>query len=239
MAEVTVKKLLENAVHFGHHKTKWNPKMKKFIFGEKGKLHLIDVEKTKKYLEEALTFLEGEVKAGKTVLFVGTKPQVRHLLADMAKELGFPYVDYKWIAGLLTNFSEIERRIDRMKTLREEKENGMLEKKYVKKEVSKYLKELAKLEQDLGGVEMLSRTPDIVFVVDAFNEKNAVREAKKCHIPVVAIADTNADPDHVDYIIPANDDSFKSLGLLLGEVAKVCKKPGKKVEAKKMEETAA
>lgn len=229
MKEILVQDLAGANVHFGHKKSKWNPKMKKFIFAEKGGIHVINLEKTKDQLEKALKFLEVAAKEGKNMLFVGTKPQVSPILKDLSVKLHVPYVTNKWPAGLLTNWDSLRERIGKLKELRTDLESGDLEEKYTKKEVAKFKKDYEKLSSAFGGVELMRGLPDVMFVVDPLKEALAVKEANLCHIPVVAIVDTNASPEGVDYVIPANDDARKSLEYVLSYIATACER---KVTAK-------
>jgi len=234
MKTVTIKDLFENAVHYGHKKSYWNPKMKQYIFAEKNGVHLIDLNKTAESLEEACKFLHSASAGGKKVLMVGTKPQVSDMIKEMAKHLKLPFVSKKWPGGLLTNWSVFKERITHLKQLREDLDSGDLAAKFTKKEVAKMEKELEKLENSLGGVEDMNGLPDVLFVVDPHNETLAIKEANTKKIPVVAIVDTNADPDGVDYVIPANDDSRKSLALVLETIAAACSAKPKKQEVKKV-----
>lgn len=217
MTNSEIQIMFKNAVHIGHRTQKWNPQMKKFIHGEKNGIHIINLEKTVQYLEKALDFLSRTVAEGKIVLFVSTKPQSVKLLRDVAKECNMPYVVTKWIPGLLTNFPTIRGRIKYLASLKNQQKNGEFE-KYTKKEAAKLLKEIDKLQTALGGVETMTDVPDAVFVLDTVRDKIIVKEAKKLHIPVVGIVDTNADPMLIDYPIPGNDDAIKSLTYLLEKI---------------------
>lgn len=240
MKEVKIQELFANAVQFGHRKSKWNPKMKKFIFAEKNGVHVLDLEKTKAHLEKACTFLAAAAASGKKILFVGTKPEVTPIISAMAKELNAPYISRKWPAGLLTNYEVFKERIAHLSNLKAERDEGIWESKYTKKEISMFLKEIEKLEKTLGGVEAMRGTPDVIFVVDPMKDGLAIKEANICKIPVVAMVDTNASPDGVDYIIPANDDAVRSLKYVLGHVQEACSvKMVKQDNVKKMEEVAA
>lgn len=209
--------MLEAAVHFGHKTQKWNPKMKRFLFGEKNGIHIFNLEKTQECLDKASEFLKQCAATGKRILFVSTKPQAAHLIVDLANGTKMPYVVHKWMGGLLTNYSTMKQRIRYFKTLCDQEKNGEFE-KYTKKEASELRKVIKKLEDALGGVRDLDRLPDVVFVVDVVRDKIVVKEAIKMKIPVVAIVDSNADPDGVAYPIPGNDDAIKSLTYLLGKV---------------------
>lgn len=215
--KVDIKEMLEAAVHFGHKTQKWNPKMKRYIYTTKNGIHIFDLEKTKLALEKALDFIKKTASGGKTILFVSTKPQSAHLVIEAAEECRMPYVIHKWMGGLLTNFNTIKQRIRYLKNLKEQEKSGEFE-KYTKKEASELRKTIEKLESALGGVRDLDALPDVVFVVDVLRDRIAVNEAKKMKIPVVGIVDSNADPDGVNYPIPANDDAVKSLTYLIQKV---------------------
>lgn len=220
------KEMFDNAVHVGHRAQKWNPKMKKFLYGDMNGVHIINLEKTAVYLEEALNFINKISSEGKNVLFVSTKPQAIALVEEVAKSVNMPYVTYRWIPGLLTNFPTVKSRIKYFRELKEAEAAGDFE-KYTKKEAGSLKKTIAKLEASLGGVQNLTREPDVVFVLDVVRDSIAVKEAKRLGIPVVGITDSNADPDSVDFPIPANDDSLKSLKYLLGKLTGVIKAPKK------------
>lgn len=222
--------MFASGVHIGHRTQKWNPRMKKYIFGERNGIHLINLETTAAKLEMALNFMKEMVSNGKTVLFVSTKPQAVHLLEEVAKECKMPFVVSKWIPGLITNFSTLKRRIKYLADLKSQEENGELD-KYTKKELAKIKKDIQKLEMALGGVQNLTKKPDAVFVLDVCRDKIAVVEAKTSGIPVVALVDTNGDPTIVDYPIPANDDSLTSLTWVLDQVKALFKTTKVKVEA--------
>lgn len=218
MADVLIQELFEKGVHFGHRRKMWNPKMKRHIFAEKDGIHVINLEKTKEGIEKAVAFLKVVAQSGKKVLFVGTKPQASTLVKNMAQDLSASYVTSKWPAGLLTNWDVFSKRVKYLKELRERMESGDLEEKYTKKEVSRFKKEIEKLELSLGGVEKLGGMPDVLFVIDPYKETLAIKEARIKKIPIVAVVDTNGDPDHIDYVIPANDDSMQSVSLVLGYI---------------------
>jgi small subunit ribosomal protein S2 len=221
MDKKVLEDMFQNAVHVGHRTHKWNPRMKKFIHGERNGVHIINLEKTASYLEEALNFLNKVVAEGKTVLFVSTKPQSVTVLEEAAKKVNMPYVVNKWIPGLLTNFSTVKVRIKYLTDIKEQEASGELE-KFTKKEVAKKMKEKDKLEAALGGVEGMKSKPDAVFVLDIVRDQIVVKEAAKLGIPVVGIADTNSDPNAVDYPIPGNDDAMKSLGYFIDKVVQAC-----------------
>lgn len=212
-----LKDMLKHAVHFGHYTNKWNPKMKKFIYGSRSGVHVFDLHKTITAFDKALVHLHELRMAGKTVLFVSTKQQATPVVTKTAVDLGLPFVTYKWIPGLLTNYGTVSKRITELKKIKRMKEEGGYE-GYTKKEISKIDKQMVKLEQALGGVVTLDKVPDCLFVVDVVRDFIAVKEAKKMGIPVVAILDSNGDPDFIDFPIPANDDAIKSLNYLLAKV---------------------
>lgn len=212
-----LKEMLEAAVHFGHKTQRWNPKMKKYIHTTKNGVHIFDLEKTGECLEKATSFLNHEVALGKRVLLVSTKPQAADLIKSAAMDTQMPYVVHKWMGGLLTNFSTMKQRIKYYKKLRDEEKSGELG-KYTKKEASMLKKDIVKLESALGGVRDMDRVPDILFVADAVRDKIVIKEANKLNIPVVAIVDSNADPEGIDYPIPGNDDAIKSLTYLINMV---------------------
>jgi small subunit ribosomal protein S2 len=218
-----IQKMFDNAVHIGHRTQKWNPRMKKYIYGEKNGIHVLNLEKTYECLEKALEFISKTVNEGRTILFVSTKPQSIKLVEDLAKSANMPYVVSKWIPGLLTNFSTMKVRIRYMVNLKDQEVSGEFE-KYTKKEASGMKKEIDKLQVALGGVEFLKGLPDAVFVVDSVRDAIVVKEAKKLKIPVIAITDTNADPTVINYPIPANDDALKSLTYVIGRIKDVVAK---------------
>lgn len=217
-----VKEMLNAAVHFGHKTAKWHPKMSKYIFGSKDGIHIIDLFKTKKALDNAKTFLSNSVKEGKSVLFVGTKPQAANFVSGACKAAGLHYVTSKWISGLLTNFATVKSRIKYLNRLKDEEQTGELE-KYTKKEISKFKKIGSKLEESLGGVCNMTAVPDVVVVFDAVRDSIAIKEAAKLGIPVVAVCDTNANPEGVTYVIPGNDDSIKSIDFFVTELVDAVK----------------
>jgi len=230
MKTIEIKDLLENAVHFGHKTSKWNPRMRRFIFTEHHGIHIFDLTKTKECLERALEFLKKTASEGKTILFVGTKPQAMKIIEETAKKCGMPYVSKDWIPGLLTNFSTLSKRIDYLRKLKEEEAESGFD-KYTKKEASIFKKTIQKLEDSLGGLITMRSLPDVIFVADCVRNKLAVKEAKRVKIPVVGIVDSNADPDPVAYPIPANDDALKSLTYLMARVLEAILE-GKKSNAK-------
>ena len=218
MAVITMKQLLEAGVHFGHQTRKWNPKMKKYIFAARHDIHIIDLEKTAKLIEEAYTFVVESVKAGKSVLFVGTKKQAQDAIKEEAERCGQFYVNSRWLGGCLTNFKTIRARIDYLEKLEKMEESGEFD-LLPKKEVLGLKKEMAKLQENLGGIKNMRTLPGIMFIVDPHNEDIAVAEARKLHIPIVAITDTNCDPDLIDHVIPGNDDAIRAIKLISSVIA--------------------
>ncbi len=218
MSVVSMKQLLEAGVHFGHQTRRWNPKMAEYIFTERNGIYIIDLQKTVKKLEEAYLFVREATANGGDILFVGTKKQAQLSVKEEAQRCEMPYVDARWLGGMLTNFRTIRRRIDRLNQLRKMAEDGTFD-LLPKKEVSKLNAEIEKLEKFLGGIQNMKKAPAAMFVVDPRKEKIAVAEAHKLNIPVVAIVDTNCDPDDVDYVIPGNDDAIRAVRLLVGTMA--------------------
>ncbi|MBU0576956.1 30S ribosomal protein S2 [Patescibacteria group bacterium] len=220
MSDISLKEMAQNAVHFGHPTHKWNPKMKPYLYGSRYGVHIFDLQKTAKHLIKALEFLADSVSKNKEILFVGTKQQCRKILQEIKSATGMPIVTDKWIPGLLTNFKTIKERINYFKQLKEDDAKGELS-KYTKKEQVKLRKKIQDLSIALSGVENMEGAPDVIFVTDIVRDQIAVKEARRLKIPVVAIVDSNADPDMADYIIPANDDAIKSLSYILGFVKEV------------------
>ncbi|WP_239310477.1 MULTISPECIES: 30S ribosomal protein S2 [unclassified Frankia] len=218
MAVVTMKQLLESGVHFGHQTKRWNPKMKRFIFTERNGIYIIDLQQTLSYIDRAYDFVKETVAHGGTVLFIGTKKQAQEAIEEQAQRVGMPYVKERWLGGMLTNFSTVYKRLQRLKELEEIELTGGTEVR-TKKEQLVLSREKAKLERTLGGIRDMARVPSAVWVVDTKKEHIAVGEARKLGIPVVAILDTNCDPDEVDYPIPGNDDAIRSATLLTRVVA--------------------
>jgi len=217
-ATQTIKQLLEAGVHFGHQKKRWNPKMKKFIFGEKNGIYIIDLEKTEKTLDKALSFLREIASKGELVLFVGTKKQAKDVIKEEALRCGMFYVTERWLGGMLTNFVTIKKSIKRHKDIRRMQEDGTMA-KLSKKEVAKLTRELAKLNRDLEGVLDMGKLPAAIFIVDSKKEETAVAEANKLGIAVVGLIDTNCDPDKIEYPIPGNDDAIRSIKLISNMVS--------------------
>ena len=218
MAVVSMKQLLEAGVHFGHQTRRWNPKMAQYIFTERNGIYIIDLQKTVKKLEEAYNFVRDLSTEGKSVLFVGTKKQAQESVKDEAVRAGAFYVNARWLGGMLTNFRTIRRRIDRLRQLRTMEEDGTFD-LLPKKEVIKLNHEIEKLEKFLGGIKNMDKLPGALFIVDPRKEKIAVAEARKLNIPIVAIVDTNCDPDDVDYVIPGNDDAIRAVKLIASTMA--------------------
>ena len=218
MAVVSMKQLLEAGVHFGHQTRRWNPKMAEYIYMERNGIYIIDLQKTVKKLEEAYSFVRGVAENGQSVLFVGTKKQAQDAVKEEAERVGQFYVNARWLGGMLTNFKTMRTRVDRMAQLKKMQEDGTFD-MLPKKEVVKLLHEMEKLEKYLGGVKEMKKLPGALFVVDPRKEHNAISEARKLHIPIVAIVDTNCDPDEVDYVIPGNDDAIRAIRLISATMA--------------------
>ena len=218
MFEITIKQLLEAGVHFGHPTKKWNPKMAEYIFTQRNGIHIVDLQKTVKKFEEAYNFVAELAQENGTILFVGTKKQAAETIKDEALRCGMYYTNVRWPGGMLTNFQTIRRSIKRLKELEKMSMDGTFD-LLPKKEVAKLQKEMEDLEKSYGGIKEMDRLPSCVFVVDTRKEKIAVQEAKKLGIPVVAIVDTNCDPDDADYIIPGNDDAIRAIKLIAGALA--------------------
>ena len=218
MAVVSMKQLLEAGVHFGHQTRRWNPKMAPYIYMERNGIYIIDLQKTVKKLEEAYGFVRDTAANGGTILFVGTKKQAQDAVREEAERVGMYFVNARWLGGMLTNFKTMRTRIDRLQQLRKMQEDGTFD-MLPKKEVIKLSGEIAKLEKYLGGVKEMRRLPSILFVIDPRKERNAIAEARKLHIPIVAIVDTNCDPDEVDYPIPGNDDAIRAIRLISSTMA--------------------
>ena len=218
MVAVSMKQLLEAGVHFGHQTRRWNPKMKEYIFTERNGIYIIDLQKTVKKVEEAYNFIREVSQAGRDVLFVGTKKQAQDAIKEEAERVGMYYVNNRWLGGMLTNFKTIKKRIERLEQLHKMEEDGTFD-LLPKKEVIKLKGEIEKLEKFMGGIKDMKGVPGAMFVVDPRKERIAIAEAKRLHIPVVAIVDTNCDPDEVDYVIPGNDDAIRAVKLIAGAMA--------------------
>ena len=218
MAVVAMKQLLEAGVHFGHQTRRWDPKMAEYIFQARNGIHIIDLQKTSKKLDEAYSFLKEQVEEGKSVLFVGTKKQAQECVKEAAEKCGMFYVNQRWLGGTLTNFKTIRKRIERLTKLEEMQEDGTFD-VLPKKEVILLKKEMEKLEKNLGGIKEMKELPGVMFVVDPKKERIAILEARKLNIPVVGLVDTNCNPEDVDYAIPGNDDAIRSVKLIADTMA--------------------
>ncbi|MGB4676993.1 MAG: 30S ribosomal protein S2 [Aggregatilineales bacterium] len=218
MAQVTMKALLETGVHFGHRTRKWNPKMKPYIFTERNGIHIIDLQQTLRSIRDAYELVRDIVADGGTVLFVGTKRQAQETIAREAMRAGMPYVNERWLGGTLTNWRTISQRIEHLKNLERRRDAGEFE-FLTKKEALMLEREIENLNIRLGGIRDMKRLPDLLYVVDVFREDTAVREANKLNIPIVAVVDTNCDPELIDYVIPANDDAIRAIKLITSVIA--------------------
>ena len=218
MAKISIKTLLDAGAHFGHQKRRWNPKMKPYIFGSRGDIYILDLKKTLIGLDQAYTFVSETAKKGGTILFVGTKKQAQESIADAANRCGMPYVNARWLGGMLTNFVTIRSRVAYMEELEAMEADGRMALLPKKEQILKR-KELSKLQLNLNGIRNMKRTPDAIFVIDTNREEIALREAHRLNIPVVGTLDTNCDPDEVDYGIPSNDDAIRSVRLLADFIA--------------------
>ena len=213
MAVVSMKQLLEAGVHFGHQTRRWNPKMAEYIYVERNGIYIIDLQKTVKKLEEAYDFVRTLSENGQSILFVGTKKQAQEAVKEEAERVGMYYVNARWLGGMLTNFKTMRTRVERLAQLKKMQEDGTFD-MLPKKEVMKLMGDMEKLEKYLGGVKDMKKLPGALFVIDPRKEHNAIAEARKLHIPIVAIVDTNCDPDEVDYVIPGNDDAIRAIRLI-------------------------
>jgi small subunit ribosomal protein S2 len=236
MAVVTMKELLEAGAHFGHQVKRWNPKMKKYIFAERNGIHIIDLQKTVKGIEEAYEFIKSVASQGNGILFVGTKKQAQEAIAEEAKRAGVYYINNRWLGGMLTNFSTVRKSVEKWQRIEQMKEDGTLY-LHTKKEIAKLEKERQKLEVNLIGIKDMMELPKAIFIVDIKKERIAVAEAIKLGIPIVAIVDTNCDPDLVDYVIPGNDDAIRAIKLITSKIADAVLE-GKEIFIKKLEEEA-
>ncbi len=231
MTEISMKLLLEAGVHFGHQTRKWNPKMKPYIFGARNGIYIIDLQNTAELLKEAYSFIVRTVSEGGAVLFVGTKKQAQDSIVEEAERCGMFHVCNRWLGGTLTNFQTIRKSIDRLKELEEMKRDGSFG-RYTKKEAMRMEKELVKLERSLGGIKDMDGLPSALFIVDTMKERIAVNEGKKLGIPIVAVVDSNGDPDDIDYVIPGNDDAIRSIRLLTSIITDACTEGHKQREEK-------
>ncbi|STY75790.1 30S ribosomal protein S2 [Macrococcoides caseolyticum] len=218
MAVISMKQLLEAGVHFGHQTRRWNPKMKKYIFTERNGIYIIDLQKTVKKVEEAYNFVKSISEEGGTVLFVGTKKQAQEAIKEEAERAGQFFINERWLGGTLTNYKTISKRVKRISEIEKMEEDGTFD-VLPKKKVVELKKEYDRLIKFLGGIREMKSMPSALFVVDPRKERNAIAEAKKLHIPIVGIVDTNCDPDEIDYVIPANDDAIRAVKLLTGKMA--------------------
>ncbi len=218
MAVVTMKQLLAAGVHFGHQTRRWNPKMRRFIFGERNGIYIVDLEQTLDRIDTAYRFVRGTVADGGTVLFVGTKKQAREPIQEMANRCGMPYVNYRWLGGMLTNFQTVHARVSKLREMERQLATGEVE-QMIKKEGLKLRREVVKLDRNLGGIRNLEKLPSAIFIIDTKQEHIAVTEANRLGIPVVAIVDTNCDPDIIQYVIPGNDDAIRSSNLMCRVIA--------------------
>lgn len=218
MSVIAMKQLLEAGVHFGHQTRRWNPKMAEYIFTERNGIYIIDLQKTVKKVEEAYYFVRDIATSGGDILFVGTKKQAQEAIKDEALRSGMYFVNARWYGGMLTNFKTIQKRIDRLYQLKKMEEDGTFD-LLPKKEVIKLRLEMDKLEKNLGGIKQMKKLPAALFVVDPRKERNAIAEARRLHIPIVAIVDTNCDPDEIDYVIPGNDDAIRAVNLIAATMA--------------------
>ena len=237
MSDVTMKQLLEAGVHFGHQTRRWNPKMEPFIFGERNGIHIIDLRQTLDEINRAYDFVRDTVAQGGSVLFVGTKKQAQPAIYDAAIAADMPYVNFRWLGGMLTNFKTITKRIYYMKELARMEESGDMD-LLPKKERLRLRREYAKLDRTLGGVASMEKAPSILFVVDLNVEHIAIKEAARLNIPVIALVDSNCDPDNIDFIIPGNDDAIRAASLIANSVADACVK-GREIAAAGAKDAAA
>ncbi len=236
MAVVTMKELLEAGVHFGHQVKRWNPKMKRYIFGERNGIYIIDLQKTMKGVEAAYNYIRDMAAAGQDILFVGTKKQAQDSIREEAERSGAYYINQRWLGGMLTNFLTIKKSIEKLKKIEKMKSDGTYD-ALTKKEVAKLEKTRVKLEKNLGGIKEMKGLPGALFIVDPKRERIAVLEAMKLLIPIVAIVDTNCDPDEIDYVIPGNDDAIRAIKLLTSRMANAIVE-GRDMLKKKLEEEA-
>lgn len=237
MSEVTVKDLLEAGCHFGHQTARWNPKMRPYIFGAKNGVHIINLDKTIEAVNRAYKFIADKVALGESVLFVGTKRQAQDIVREQAERVGMYYVNNRWLGGMLTNFKTIKASIDRLQNLYQRRDSGELA-KLAKKESIRLERDIEKLEHSLGGIKTMTKIPGVVFICDPKTEHISLKEAQKLKLPIVAVTDTNCNPDDIEYIIPANDDAIRSITLLISHIADACDEGLKRREVVIREETA-
>lgn len=232
MAQISMKQMLEAGVHFGHQTKRWNPKMKPYIFGARNGIYIIDLQKTVRYFRTACQFIQDTVAAGDKVLFVGTKKQAQDTIKEESLRSGQYFVNNRWLGGMLTNFTTIKASIDRLKKIEAMAADGTID-QYTKKEALQLDREREKLEKNLGGIKHMNKLPGAIFVIDPKKEAIAVQEAKKLGIPVVAVVDTNCDPDNIDYIIPGNDDAIRAIRLFANLIAESCVEGAERQKVKK------
>ena len=218
MVSASVREMLQAGLHFGHQTRRWNPKMKSYIYGPRNGIYIINLDVTKKLFDKACTFVTQEVKKGGSILFVGTKRQAQSIISEEAQRCGMFYIDHRWLGGMLTNFQTIKHSIDRLKAIESMQEDGTIN-RFPKKEILLMEKERIKLERNVGGIKEMRNLPSVIFIIDPRKESIAVSEAQKLNIPVVAVADTNCDPDGIDYLIPGNDDAIRSIRLVSYHIA--------------------
>lgn len=218
MAQVSMRQMLEAGVHFGHQTRYWNPQMAPYIFGDRNKIHIINLEKTVPMFNEALNFLGKVAANGGSILFVGTKRSARETIGEQAARCGMPFVNYRWLGGMMTNFRTVKQSVRRLKSLQTMSQDGSFD-RLTKREALDLTREMEKLERSLGGIQNMERLPDVLFVIDVDHEKIAVSEARKLGIPVVAVVDTNSSPEGVDYVIPGNDDAIRAIQLYVTAAA--------------------
>jgi small subunit ribosomal protein S2 len=231
MAQITMKQLLEAGVHFGHQTKRWNPKMKPYIFGARNGIYIVDLQKTVRHFRVAYQFIQDTVANGDKVLFVGTKKQAQDAIMEESTRAGQFFVNHRWLGGMLTNFTTIKASIDRLKKIEAMAAEGVLE-QYTKKEALQMEREREKLEKNLGGIKNMTKLPGAVFVIDPKKESIAVKEANKLGIPVVAVVDTNCDPDNIDFVIPGNDDAIRAIRLFATFMAEACVEGGQRNKEK-------
>ncbi len=229
MSHVTMKQLLESGVHFGHQTRRWNPKMKPYIFGARNGIYIIDLQKTVQLFKTAYNFIADTAASGQSVIFVGTKKQAAESISEESERAGMYYVNNRWLGGTLTNFETIKKSTDRLKKLEQMKADDSIQ-RFPKKEILSLERQMIKLRKNLGGIKEMDRLPAAMFVIDPRRERIAVHEARKLHIPVVAVVDTNCDPDEIDFIIPGNDDAIRAIRLMTARMADACLEGKKRYE---------
>ena len=238
MAQVSMRDLLQAGAHFGHQTRYWNPKMGKYIFGARNKIHIINLEKTVPALNEAISFVEKLAGGKNKILFVGTKRAAAKIVREEADKANMPYVNHRWLGGMLTNYKTIRQSIRRLRDLEAQQQDGTFD-KLTKKEVLMNQREMEKLERSIGGIKNMGGLPDALFVVDVDHERLAINEANKLGIPVIGVVDTNSNPDGVDYVIPGNDDAIRAVKLYVGAIAAACGKAREAVASEELVEVAA